>query len=129
MTSDKDFDQDFDLDDLKAAMTTATPAPEAETRAAHIALAERSFADYHAARPADAAPKGLLAGLAKALRGFGTKGGLKTDTSARVLREDGSVIDVPGVGCSWFKYGGDYKWKWQRDVFDLMHYTIGELNR
>jgi len=35
-------------------------------------------------------------------------------------REDGSEIAVAGVGCSWFKYGGDYKWKWQRDVFDLM---------
>lgn len=35
-------------------------------------------------------------------------------------REDGSKIDVPGVGCSWFKYGGDYKWIWQRDLFDLL---------
>lgn len=36
------------------------------------------------------------------------------------FREDGSQIEVTGVGCSWFKYGGDYKWSWQRDVFDLM---------
>ena len=35
-------------------------------------------------------------------------------------RKDGSQIAVPGVGCSWFKYGGNHKWIWQRDVFDLM---------
>ncbi len=34
-------------------------------------------------------------------------------------RKDGSVIEVNGIGCSWFRYGGDYKWIWQRDVFDF----------
>lgn len=35
-------------------------------------------------------------------------------------RKDGSVIEVPGVGASWFRYGGDLKWIWQRDFFDLL---------
>ena len=26
---------------------------------------------------------------------------------------------IAGIGGSWFEYGGDYKWKWQRDFFDL----------
>jgi hypothetical protein len=35
-------------------------------------------------------------------------------------RPDGSTIEVAGIGGSWFKYGGNYKWCWQRDFFDLM---------
>ena len=35
------------------------------------------------------------------------------------LREDGSDYEVEGIGGSWFRYGGDYKWEWQRDFFDL----------
>ncbi len=38
---------------------------------------------------------------------------------APVKRADGTPIEVTGVGGSWFKYGGDYKWSWQRDFFDL----------
>jgi hypothetical protein len=26
---------------------------------------------------------------------------------------------VAGIGGSWFRYGGNYKWEWQRDFFDL----------
>lgn len=33
---------------------------------------------------------------------------------------DGKRIEVPGVGGSWFRYGGDYKWAEQRDFFDLL---------
>ena len=35
-------------------------------------------------------------------------------------RPDGSTIEVAGIGGSWFRYGGDYKWGWQRDFFDLL---------
>ena len=35
------------------------------------------------------------------------------------LRADGSDYEVEGVGGSWFRYGGNYKWEWQRDFFDL----------
>lgn len=38
---------------------------------------------------------------------------------APVRREDGSEIEVTGCGGSWFQYGGDFKWQWQRDFFDL----------
>lgn len=35
-------------------------------------------------------------------------------------RADGTAIEVDGVGGSWFRYAGDYKWCWQRDFFDLL---------
>jgi len=38
---------------------------------------------------------------------------------APVKRTDGSEYEVAGVGGSWFRYGGDFKWCWQRDFFDL----------
>lgn len=38
---------------------------------------------------------------------------------APVKRNDGSDYQVAGIGGSWFRYGGDYKWCWQRDFFDL----------
>jgi hypothetical protein len=38
---------------------------------------------------------------------------------APVRRSDGSDYEVAGVGGSWFRYGGDYRWCWQRDFFDL----------
>lgn len=34
-------------------------------------------------------------------------------------RPDGTYYDISGIGGSWFEYGGDYQWKWQRDFFDL----------
>ncbi|TNF36495.1 MAG: nuclear transport factor 2 family protein [Gammaproteobacteria bacterium] len=34
-------------------------------------------------------------------------------------RPDGSNYEVAGVGGSWFRYAGNYKWEWQRDFFDL----------
>ena len=36
-----------------------------------------------------------------------------------VKRADGSRIAIEGIGGSWFEYGGNYQWKWQRDFFDL----------
>ncbi len=44
--------------------------------------------------------------------------GLWTQVSP-AKREDGSNYTVEGVGGSWFRYAGDYKWEWQRDFFDL----------
>jgi hypothetical protein len=38
---------------------------------------------------------------------------------APVKRQDGSDYEVAGVGGSWFRYGGNYQWCWQRDFFDL----------
>lgn len=38
---------------------------------------------------------------------------------APVKRQDGSDYEVAGVGGSWFRYGGGYRWCWQRDFFDL----------
>ena len=34
-------------------------------------------------------------------------------------RKNGTVIEVDGIGGSWFRYAGNYKWSWQRDFFDL----------
>ena len=34
-------------------------------------------------------------------------------------RPDGTPYQVEGVGGSWFRYAGDFKWSWQRDFFDL----------
>ena len=33
-------------------------------------------------------------------------------------RADGSHYEVAGIGGSWFRYGGDFQWSWQRDWFD-----------
>ncbi|MCW2781511.1 MAG: hypothetical protein JWR35_1960 [Marmoricola sp.] len=36
-----------------------------------------------------------------------------------VTGPDGKPIEIHGIGGSWFKYGGDFEWAWQRDWFDL----------
>ncbi|NLV78155.1 MAG: nuclear transport factor 2 family protein [Rhodococcus sp.] len=38
---------------------------------------------------------------------------------ADATREDGSHYAVHGIGGSWFRYGGDFRWSWQRDFFDF----------
>ena len=38
---------------------------------------------------------------------------------ADATRPDGSRYEVAGIGGSWFKYGGNFQWRWQRDWFDL----------
>jgi hypothetical protein len=38
---------------------------------------------------------------------------------ADATRADGSHYEVAGIGGSWFIYGGDYQWRWQRDWFDF----------
>ena len=37
---------------------------------------------------------------------------------ADATRDDGSTYEVPGIGGSWFIYGGDRQWAFQRDWFD-----------
>ncbi|AGI66405.1 magnesium-chelatase [Octadecabacter antarcticus 307] len=43
---------DFDLDDLKSAMNTTTPAPDAQRRIDNIALAQKNFVDLQGSRNA-----------------------------------------------------------------------------
>jgi len=38
---------------------------------------------------------------------------------ADATRPDGSRYEVAGIGGSWFRYGGNFQWRWQRDWFDL----------
>jgi hypothetical protein len=42
---------------------------------------------------------------------------------APVNRADGRPYEVAGVGGSWFRYGGNYLWSWQRDFFDMGNAT------
>lgn len=42
---------------------------------------------------------------------------------AKSARADGTPYDVPGIGGSWFRYGGGYQWSWQRDFFDVGNAT------
>ena len=36
-------------------------------------------------------------------------------------RADGSNYEIYGIGGSWFRYGGNFQWSWQRDFFDFGH--------
>ncbi len=38
---------------------------------------------------------------------------------ADAQRPDGSPYQVAGIGGSWFRYGGNMRWSWQRDFFDF----------
>ena len=42
---------------------------------------------------------------------------------ADATRPDGSPYEVAGIGGSWFRYGGNWQWAWQRDFFDLANVT------
>ncbi len=42
---------------------------------------------------------------------------------AGARRADGSPYQVAGIGGSWFAYGGNWQWSWQRDFFDLGNAT------
>jgi len=39
--------------------------------------------------------------------------------TADETRESGEPYTVQGIGGSWFRYGGDFQWSWQRDFFDF----------
>ena len=34
-------------------------------------------------------------------------------------RRDGTPYVIEGIGGSWFEYGGNFQWQWQKDFFDL----------
>jgi hypothetical protein len=38
---------------------------------------------------------------------------------ADATRADGTHYEIAGIGGSWFRYGGDFQWSWQRDWFDF----------
>ena len=38
---------------------------------------------------------------------------------ADATRPDGSHYEIAGLGGSWFRYGGNCQWSWQRDFFDV----------
>ncbi|MFI6169583.1 nuclear transport factor 2 family protein [Nocardia sp. NPDC051052] len=38
---------------------------------------------------------------------------------SEVKRPDGRHYSPEGIGGSWFRYGGDFQWSWQRDFFDF----------
>ncbi len=42
---------------------------------------------------------------------------------ADATSDDGTPYEVAGLGGSWFRYGGDGKWSWQRDFFDVGNAT------
>jgi hypothetical protein len=42
---------------------------------------------------------------------------------AGVPRPDGSAYEIAGLGGSWFRYGGNWRWSWQRDFFDVGNAT------
>jgi hypothetical protein len=42
---------------------------------------------------------------------------------ADTRRADGTAYEVGGIGGSWFRYGGDWQWSWQRDFFDFGNAT------
>ena len=75
-----------DLDDLKAAMKAATPAPDAAKKAAHLALAQKNFEDLQGsrnqARPnSDRPASGLWTGVRNMFATLTTRGGLVATTA------------------------------------------------
>ena len=42
---------------------------------------------------------------------------------ADATRPDGSHYEIAGLGGSWFRYGGNFQWSWQRDFFDVGNAT------
>ena len=92
-----------ELDDLKAAMQAATPAPDAQKKRDNIALAEKNFADLqgsrNAARPThQTGPRKSLAGrilngVGTMLNVFTTRAGL---TATTALVAVGLLVVMPG---------------------------------
>ncbi len=86
-----------DLDDLKAAMNAATPAPDAGKKAEHLALARKNFADLQESRDgvrqtSDRPEKGLFRGVAKMFSMMSRRGALTASTALVAL---GLVAVVP----------------------------------
>ncbi|WP_306127424.1 von Willebrand factor type A domain-containing protein [Roseovarius sp. MMSF_3350] len=86
-----------DLDDLKAMMRAATPKPDADRKAADLALARKNFADLQEARDgarqtSDRPRKGLVRGVRDMLMRMNTRGALTATTALVAL---GMVVVVP----------------------------------
>ncbi len=86
-----------DLDDLKAMMRAATPKPDADSKAADIALARENFAVLQEARDgarqtSDRPRKGLIRGVTDMLMRMNTRGALTATTALVAL---GMVVVVP----------------------------------
>lgn len=75
-----------ELDDLKSAMQAATPAPDAASKAANLALAQKNFETFQGSQD-DARPKsdrpgwGLWTGARKMLTGLTSRGGMVATTA------------------------------------------------
>lgn len=74
---------DFDLDDLKSAMTDATPAPNAQRRAENIALASKNFAALQGSRNQSrpTSSSNLWTGAINMLNQLTSRGGLTVTTA------------------------------------------------
>ena len=75
-----------DLDDLKAAIKAATPAPDAAKKAAHLALAQKNFEDLQGSRNqvrpnSDRPASGLWTGVRNMFATLTTRGGLVVTTA------------------------------------------------
>lgn len=75
-----------DLDDLKAALEAATPAPDAAQKAAHLALAQKNFerlqGSAQPARPISSRPnRGFWTGAKSMLNSLTSRGGLTATTA------------------------------------------------
>jgi Ca-activated chloride channel homolog len=86
-----------DLDDLKSALNGATPAPDPDIKAAHLALAQKNFAALQGSRDdtrqTSVAPKrGLFTGVAKMFSTMSTKGAL---TATTALAAVGLIVILP----------------------------------
>lgn len=93
MTSNKDLD----LDDLFDAIKTATPVPDPDTRADHIALAEANFAQMQGGS-STAAPSGPRASLLSFFTSLTGKGSL---TATTALIASGVLIFTPQGQSIW----------------------------
>jgi len=95
-----------DLDDLKVAMQAASPAPRADMKAAHLALAQKNFGKAQGsrvgARPTSDRPAGgFFRGVAKMFTTMSTRGVLTATTALAavgliVIMPDWSQVPVPG---------------------------------
>ena len=86
-----------DLDDLKAAMRAATPEPDTDKKAAHLALAQKNFAALQESRDgarqtSDRPKTGLFRGVANMFSIMSTRGALTASTALVTL---GLVAVVP----------------------------------
>jgi len=86
-----------DLDDLKLALDAATPAPDPEKKAAHLALAQKNFANLQGSRDearltSDRPKTGLFRGVAKMISTMSTKGAL---TATTALAAVGLILIAP----------------------------------